>query len=263
MTKKELIKLLNKKHKHGEHKLIWKVSNSSFENKSPKIIKTARSICFATLKSWLNVNKANYLQVTFPLDNYPLKTLSKTEMIRWISLAKKNKLLPYYVKPTKIINIEKEEISTWFKLRSIRSRQELYVYLSMIRHIKEDPGFIKCTLALIKEGVDYFTALAIGDYFGVNFRGHDILDTTRPYPETKLDNDKLFDITKVKALKIFAQDLKYSFKSGYGNALYENNGWHMHSTIRSITKNIAHKQITFKDLTTKESKKYIEEKVDV
>jgi hypothetical protein len=119
----------------------------------------------------------------------------------WLSLAKKHNLLPPYINENAIIDVPKN------KQKSVRFEGEsttaaamgefiinleglspavLYVYLSTLRNLREDPGLPRAVLYLVNElGMNFYAAYVFASQVVMNTTGHHIINEHRHYGMVK------------------------------------------------------------------------------
>ena len=162
-------------------------------------------VCFGGLSSQIMDAKANRmytkLEVAKPQKEDPASkvVLTAEERSSWLALTKKYKLLPSYINEDAIEDIpEKDQHETMdgdVATRSIAiasgefiidleglSPAMLYIYLSTIRNIREDPGLPRAVIYLVNEiGMNFFAAYVFSSMIVINCTGHHILSAYRPY----------------------------------------------------------------------------------
>jgi hypothetical protein len=112
--------------------------------------------------------------------------LSPSERSEWISLAKKYKLLPPYINENAFEDVFDDPNAIPYgefiiDLEGL-SPTLLYVYLSTLRNIREDPGLPKVILYLVgKLGMNFFAAYVLASKIAIDYLGHHIIDISRPY----------------------------------------------------------------------------------
>lgn len=204
-------KIVNTTYKH----LINKVTYCAFRSDlDPSVVpegfakdnasKMSTGVCFAGLLNQIKNAENNRvyfkLEVAKPKKSYPASgvVLTPKERSGWLSLAKKYRLLPPYIDENTIEDIPEEkqrstdsggiERSTAIASGEFiidlegLSPTMLYIYLSTIRNIREDPGFPRAVSYLVNEiGMNFFAAYVFSSFVTLNSIGHHILDTFRPY----------------------------------------------------------------------------------
>lgn len=174
-----------------------------------------RHVCFSGLSSRVTKEKANRLYFKLEIDE-PRKIspgsdriLSPSDRIEWMALAKEYKMLPAYINVEAIKDIpEEERVASYTSYdtdnpRRVMSTGEfiidleglsptvLYIYLSTIRNLREDPGLAKSVLYLTKEvGMNFFAAYVFASGVVLDSYGHHIFEHIRKYGMCKDIYDK-------------------------------------------------------------------------
>jgi hypothetical protein len=161
-------------------------------------------VCFSGLSGQIMNARANRmytkLEVAKPQEkNQASKiVLTSEERSSWLALAKEYKLLPPYINEDAIEDIpekDQREVSDGNVTRSTTiasgefiidlkglSPAMLYIYLSTIRNIREDPGLPRSVTYLVNEiGMNFFAAYVFSSMVVLNSTGHHILSAYRPY----------------------------------------------------------------------------------
>lgn len=180
------------------------LSEESFNEKyGNKVVKHSK-ICFAYVKDACSEYKKkfaitpNRLRIKYRFDAHSVEKLhlTKKEIKRWVTLCKKNKLLPKIVSKnyieSGIIDLSLTDIDTNF----------LYIYLCASRYPQEEPFIIKGLLHMVKDlKMGFFTALGVVHYYCGTNTGHSILPYSRLYSfvtsNSNPNNAKNFDLTSV------------------------------------------------------------------
>lgn len=146
--------------------------------------------------------------------------LSVEECIRWIQLAKEHKLLPDYVDENLIemldtpIKVDPEERysryvhkasgkgTVIFDLVGLTQAQ-LYVYISTLRNLREDPGFVRTALYLIdKCKMNFYAAYVFASHVAMNTTGHHTISAYREYGAIKQEIDPKTNMYKPAETKL-------------------------------------------------------------
>ena len=161
-------------------------------------------VCFSGLSSQIKDARANRmytkLEVAKPQKKNPASkiVLTAEERSSWIALAKEHKLLPPYINEDAIEDIpegdqHEDRIGSVTRSTTIASGEfiidieelspaMLYIYLSTIRNIREDPGLPRTVTYLVNEiGMNFFAAYVFSSMVVLNSTGHHILSAYRPY----------------------------------------------------------------------------------
>jgi len=205
-------KIVNTSCKHLDNKVTQCVFKSDVD---PSVVpegfakdnssKMVVYVCFSGLIRKIidtkEVNRMYYkLEVAKPNKLNPASefVLTPEERSGWLSLAKEYRLLPPYINEDAIEDIpEKDQkfeknnmVSDSVPIASGEfiidleglSPSMLYIYLSTIRNIREDPGLPRAVLYLVnKIGMNFFAAYVFSSLATLNSTGHHILDVYRPY----------------------------------------------------------------------------------
>jgi hypothetical protein len=205
-------KIVNTTCKHLDNKITQCVFKSDMDpsvvpkdfakNNSDKMVVY---VCFSGLIRQImdtkEVNRMYYkVEVAKPNKSDPASqiVLTPEERSGWLSLTKKYRLLPPYINEDAIEDIPKRDqkldtnnmvscstaIASGEFIIDLKglSPAMLYIYLSTIRNIREDPGLPRAVLYLVNEiGMNFFAAYVFSGLVTLNSTGHHILDTFRPY----------------------------------------------------------------------------------
>jgi len=148
-------------------------------------------VCFSDLLNQIVEREANRMYYTINTvlpssskKNYP-PILSPEERIKWLALAKEHKLLPEYINENSFINGKppsKTAKATFILDLTDLTASMLYIYLSTIRNIREDPGLPKAVLYLVdKFDMNFYLAYVFASSIVISSTGHHILNTQRAY----------------------------------------------------------------------------------
>lgn len=269
----KLKKFMDSNWKHGSHNVQWWLLNvgdigtgrfnisKRFSNKKLNSIaeERANDVCYSGLRRPIIDNRSNknnkdftYLITHIPLNDYPKKTLTATEMRNWIRLSKKYGTLPYYLVPKHVVG-DKKVLKATFRLNSISNFPLLYVYLATLRYIKEDPGLVKIVLHLVKKyNIDYFVALNVATYHGARQKGHNIMSNGGSYPKPRPIIECTYNLRESLTLKTFVNGpTKY-----YKNTLKSDSGWDMFFVLGEIPVKTKCK-VSFSELDSKKVVKFM------
>lgn len=152
---------------------------------------TYGNVCFSGLLTQIISKKANRMYYTVETvlpspskSNYP-PILTPEERIKWLVLAKEHKLLPKYINEDSFTggkSINDTAKATFILDLKDLTASMLYVYLSTIRNIREDPGLPKAVLYLVNElGMNFYLAYVFASSIVLSSCGHHILNTQRSY----------------------------------------------------------------------------------
>ena len=189
--------IVNSCYKHLENSVVYGIfgDNSDINTVSAdtkRVFKGGRNdICFYGLLGDIRKSKGNNrmffkLTTTSPTDSYNSNPpiLTKEECELWVALAKKYKLLPPYINEEVLRETEKGAVKGTFiiDLNKTISPALLYIYLSTIRNMREDPGLPKAVLYLVNElGMNFYLAYTFASLVVVSGTGHHIVNLSRSY----------------------------------------------------------------------------------
>jgi len=171
--------IVNVNYVHGDNHVeyyVWK-EKGKFDPTKPKKKGTEKytGVCFSSLMSYIYKEDANRMH--YKMENDPgvaevAKTTGQQER-RWIRLCIKHKLLPNYVTTDIIKGGMTLDISE-------TTPSQLYMYLCALRYIREEPGFVKSVLHLVREHrMNFFAAFVLASKVAIEGGGHHILDVTK------------------------------------------------------------------------------------
>lgn len=142
-------------------------------------------ICFSSFNRQLNNSKYNRIIFIFEKS----KCVGDPTMKRWLTLCKRNGLLPKYASVARIMKRKSLVLDT-----SKHTRNLMYMYLTVCRFPQEDPCMVFNTLTLCeKYGMDFFVALVFATQIRMNNMGHHFLPGDSIYMKPK-NVDMLKDI---------------------------------------------------------------------
>ena len=152
---------------------------------------THSGVCFSGLLYLIKANKANRMfykmQTVLPgIDkvDYP-PILTSKERSQWLNLAKDYKLLPEYINEDSMEDEKPpSELAKGVFIIDLEGLTPslLYIYLSTIRNIREDPGLPKAVLYLVNEiGMNFYLAYVFASAIVMSTSGHHIIQSQRPY----------------------------------------------------------------------------------
>ena len=147
------------------------------------------NVCFSGLFGQIITKEANRmyykLQTVLPdREDYP-PILTSEERSQWLALAKEHKLLPAYINEN---TIKDEKTPSGLAEGTFIIDLEdlapslLYIYLSTIRNIREDPGLPKAVIHLVNElGMNFYLAYVFASTIVLSNCGHHIIRLQRQY----------------------------------------------------------------------------------
>jgi hypothetical protein len=147
---------------------------AEIEDDIKKVLNVA---CFSKLGYFLDEERnKDYNRIIYIFNKH--KALSNEECLRWLLLAKQNKFLPRYTNINNVLqnsNVVFDYSKITFNL--------LYVYLTIIRMLVEEPKYIKNVLVLVDNyKINYFAAIIAAKYYGFNNFGHSFCNPNGTYP---------------------------------------------------------------------------------
>jgi hypothetical protein len=143
--------------------------------------KSACFFSFMRLRQEFNAKYKKYPnRILFVLDfkKHSIKDthLSETEIEEWMVICKEHKLIPKYIykdfKETGFFDVDMTKIS----------KEKLYVYLSSVRYIQDEPFFVRAILHMVNDlKLGFFTSFAVATKFCANNSGHHLLNYSKDY----------------------------------------------------------------------------------
>jgi len=152
-------------------------------------------------------------------------------------MAKKNKLLPSY------FNLSAAEDGIFVLDISDISPSLLFCYLATFRFIREDPGFVRAMIYLVKTlEINFYAAFVLATRVCLTQGAHSIVSGIRPYMDRAKDVEKVsIKLSEIVGLRRFVRNpKKYDERPletapcGYGSDYCCN------STIAEAAKGIKH-----------------------
>lgn len=173
----------------------------------------------------------------------------------WISACKRNNLLPEYVKKdfAKTGNVV-------FKIDTL-DLKTLYIYLVIVRHIQEEPYFVRGIKYLVEErDIDFYVAFAVASRCCIGNKAHHVIPLGKQYPfsqeHNSINNVKDYNINHMfRLIKFMSGELRSKETIIKDQKIGVSVGaFNLHSTLAKIKAN--YNDIKLKDLG---SSKIIEE----
>jgi len=239
--KSSIIKFLKKSYKHiPDHRVYFITSDMDIDMISDEFIvdeiadkdyyaDKKTGACFSGVLNELCTHKHRYIYFgTFYSADTPKNLRLSTEEIKsWLLLSQKNKSLP----PLEDVDacVSTEYIQYKLDGYALKTIQQLYAYLSIIRYVKEDPALVKAVLMLTDYGINYFLALQLAVNSFVDWTAHSMLDSQTGYLENSLETT--IKLSKAKALKQIVTLPKYDVDTDP----YKPARWLMFATINKIS----------------------------
>jgi hypothetical protein len=128
------------------------------------------------------VNPRHKKRYDYCYDERPSRDIEKEYSLKlpeikwWLKIAQENKVLPPEFHPASFLD-KKTFGEATFSLKGVTS-SKLYLYLTAIRYINENPGIIRMTKVFYERGVDFFIALTTAHAFASYNRGHCLIDNS-------------------------------------------------------------------------------------
>lgn len=194
----------------------------------PEVTHNIHTACFAGLLKGFKENprlnrmySTVYLQETIKVANRKATiydsahiTLEPEECVRWIELAKQYQLLPGYVDKNCIKKFNDPKVvseSMYDKHSAVAGGtvifdvsnlvpSMLYVYLSTLRNLREDPGFVRTSLYFIDIlNMNFFAAYIFASCIAMSTSGHHIIPVVREYVYDQPHKSTIDSINGIKA----------------------------------------------------------------
>lgn len=165
----------------------------------------------------------------------------------WVSACKQHNLLPEYV--------EKDFAETGnvvFKIDTL-DLKTLYIYLIIVRHIQEEPYFVRGVKYLVEErGIDFYVAFAVASRCCIGNKAHHVIPLGKQYPfsqeHNSINNINSYNINYMfRLIKFMAGELR-SKETIIKDQKIETtvSAFDLHSTLGKIRSN--YKDIKLEDL---------------
>jgi hypothetical protein len=142
-----------------------------------------KNACFRGLERQLKDEKLNRVYMEIVDCQIASPKITSEEKKQWIELAQKYKFLPEYVEQSwtdggkYVIDLNDKNMSPSL----------LYAYLTVIRYIREEPGFIKSILIMTNHGVNFYIAFVLSSKMYVTNVGHHIISSCKAYPYKEIN----------------------------------------------------------------------------
>lgn len=199
----------------------------------------------------------------FPPWNKKQYPLTYEDQCAWIKLAKKFKLLPYYV-THKVLVKSKDDLAFANELRMTINLDginfvQLYIYLATLRNLKDEPGFVKALLYLYYEiKMNFYAAYVLSLHLNNPNSGHSVVSASdsfycnsKPVPYALTDK---INLKRMIGLHRFLIEPKAYDTRTFNNIAKAGNWyWECDLTIAKTVQNIAEKEavVNIKDLFNK------------
>jgi len=232
-----ILELLNEQHTHfDEHEVFWYISDEEVDLDTDMFLtkvfkKYHKDVCFGALRRELKNKLSIYVYFGVFIPTLSDVELLIEEQIEWLKLSQQNGCLPDYIDVENCIGDDFAQMR--LNLLYINNLQQLYIYLSTLRYLREDPALVRLVLQLTKEGIDYFAAMQIGVEHYVDWSSHSILDRKTSYIDKKKPGLR-YEFAYAKALKYLVNT---KFLEAKLKGVYSGNSWDMFVTINNIVSN--------------------------
>lgn len=208
---------------HLHNKAAYAVFKSDMDPSEPlednikSSLKPIKSVCFAGLLNKLIdavstpkhvrnrlYDKVDLMHPKAVRESQVNALLTPEECSEWILLAKKYNLLPPYINENAITKnpepedkhrCHSEEYADFtgefiIDLEGL-SPAVLYIYLSTLRNMREDPGFPRAVMYLVNDlGMNFYAAYVFASNLVLNSTGHHTISVQRPYGLVKTRYDE-------------------------------------------------------------------------
>ncbi len=185
-------------------------------NKIDGSVEANHTACFSGIPYAIKEKKdLNRLLYIFDATRNAMKVTSYEDRLKWIDIAIANNALPKYIKNSDII-----ENRYLFKLDDKNLTPSLlYIYLTTIRVMNEEPGFVRNMITLIeKYKMDYSLAWVFASKISHTNSGHNIIPISRngAIVPSNVDDVKGVQLRYAMALKGYLSNpRKYDTRSIY------------------------------------------------
>ncbi len=225
-------KIVTKDFRHGVNSVEYALfrGNCAPGPASPDVINELkisgiRNVCFSgmlgKLKRSVTKEKGAFNRMLYRLeiDSCTTVKLTADERVRWVRLSKQHAMLPEYIPDNAIVDL-KEPIKApespgsftvaqgyyVFDLNGLTQAQ-LYVYLSTLRYMREDPGLARVVLHLVEDGgLNYYAAFVFGSHIAIVDSGHHIIPASRRYGAVAVNCDFSAQLHLMNGLQRFVTD---------------------------------------------------------
>jgi len=176
--------VVNSRYAHGNNSTKYCTFGKNDDVKDDNLTK---GWCFSDLLKMLTNKEHNKIYYKMEEDGKQSVKLTKTEKHKWVELCVKHKTMPEYItkddidKKIMTIDVEDENITPSL----------IFIYLCCFRYFREDPGFIRAVVYLVKKcKMNYYAAFVFASRACLNYDLHHILSIVRRYSEK-------FDVYKI------------------------------------------------------------------
>ena len=219
MMLRVITKVLNRSYGHEDHLVCFGLKDVGGKT----LIAFKDEACYRKLAGPTMHKYKDYIDTIWTkitLGDLAKKHLKNQCIISYLREAYNAKLLPAYVSYNNIYDPSEGSLNLSLKYKALQNPQELYTYLSIVRHIREDPGLVIAVNRLIDYGFSFYAAFVIANTFVVEFGGHDILGLASYY-RVKCNSDEKVKIYLAEALKIAAKEFDNNIKGKKDNSTFD------------------------------------------
>ncbi len=185
-------------------------------------IENSNTVCFYSLmKDWINASntqlakKINRIVYQFRPSPYCANEKITNDLrIKYLMLCKKHKMLPNYIAVTKVIKHSRLHL-----VLGRHTRNQLYIYLTVVRQLQDEPNFVYKVMELVKDGVDFFAAYTVACQLGMSNMNHHFIprEDNTSYMGQSVATVRILLRTMVGLYKVLheKQETEYSNGSGF------------------------------------------------
>jgi len=112
----------------------------------------------------------------------------------------------------------------------------VYLYLTIFRYLREDPGIVRAVTKLVMEqNVNPYIAMVLVHHYCQDFIGHSVLPITRGYITSRagLTGEETFDLAMARQLRLFVNN-PWEYDKRPANKQYGFNAFSLHSMLNTI-----------------------------
>lgn len=170
--------------------------------------KHCTGVCFSGLHRYYKEKepRPNRLLYVMHDDEHNLK-LTLKEKREFVKLSRKHNLLP---KHFKYEWVSKDSVSRIVLDITNASPSLIYGYLCNFRYIREDPGFVRALVYLVKtKKMDFYVAYVLASRVCLSHSGHTVIEPVRAYMEKKGDpNNVELSVARMAGVYRYFKDPK-------------------------------------------------------
>jgi len=147
-------------------------------------VKSDKAACFYSMRGLINASNPKYDRVCVSIDIH--ETLSKKDAERWLNLCKEHKFLADYVPVKTVVDRGTSCIAI-----DQHTYNQVYIYLSVIRFLQDEPGYVKAALIFMDHGMLFIPAVLAAATISVGNSNHHFLKPRHCTGHTYKDVSKL------------------------------------------------------------------------